>query len=697
ARGHDWNEWTLSDDNKPTMDEAGKLTRTCKVADCDGEDECELPTLMSEDYSKSKDNATCEEAGTATYTYNKDGVSVSFTAETPATGHTERVIAGKATTCYDDGLTDGKECSICRKVLEEQKVIVTTGHKFDDNYTPVLDEEHKTVSQRCGVCNTTVVYAYDNMVNATDATAINSAISLSDGVNYVSQKASAATRPPYLKYTFETEGTYTIYWLNLSNKSFALRPATIMASSNTAVINTSGAIATPSTMPEGFIFEGYATSDFQYYVTDENGNQVSKTAHKGDYVTLAKNNFKSLTGAYANNVSLVNIIPVKLTLTVNAGEGIAFRNYTNSDSMEYFLIGIDKEPTISEEYCKVAEGEFAIKNSELEFTAVTEEGTYTFTAPVGEFELYVNDTLYAEGSKTRFGYVDFSYRYFTVNLQVGDVVTVKQVAGRASENVITIYDGEEQEPAESEYKALQLGEQTITLSVTNIAVGKYEVEEEQFYSFTSAEGGYFNISVAEGVTVNAVIRADKTHYSTIFGAPRTSGVFYVAAGETVIIAFTGNGLLEFDVNIVSCEKPITYLEANETLENVTFYSFETVIELTVGESVAEGTYQLTFEFISNNLRKGVYVYFSVNEEIVVDDRFDSNAITNKYINPDLEEGAHNTVGDGISKVDIREDEETYYAENFVRTVTVKAGDVIYLATSALTAGNISVTLTPVAE
>lgn len=682
ATGHDWNEWTLSEDNKPTADEAGKLTRTCKNAGCTADEsdkEYELPALMSEYYSLTNNTAVCEDDGTATYTYDKDGVTFSFTAATPAPGHSKTIIAGKAATCYEDGLTDGEVCSICRTESKKQTVIPTNGHKFDSTYAPVLDETNKTVSQRCGSCNTTVVYNYDNAVLNADGAQAAKASLLSAGINYVTQ----STASPWLGYTFTEAGTYTIYWVSLNNSTFKFNSATLSTTSN-YFINASGTVQ-PGKLPEGFALEGYCTSSYTYYITDENGdcilkedgNKATATADPGEYIKLEKNNLISM--------SLANFIPLKFTLTVTANQTLKFKDVTTSTD-GCFLIGIDKQPAVSEEYCKVSEGEFAIKNNELEFTAAAEEGTYTFTAPVGEFELYVNGALHSDGSKTRFGYINFSYRYLTLNLQAGDVVKVKKVSGRAYENIITIYDGEVTEPDAPEYNSLHIGTQTITLTDTNTAVGKYELDEEKFYSFTPAEGGYFNISVAEDVTVNAVIRADKTHYSTIFQAPKTSGVFYVAAGETVIIAFTGNGAQEFNVNVASCEKPIIYLNPNEKLENVAFDNFETIVELTVGDSVAEGEYLLTFEVPANYLRS--YIYISVNEAIAVEDIFDSNAVINKYINPDVANGANNTVGPNTGATK---------DGDFVRTVTLKKGDTIYLATSALTAGNVSITLTPVAE
>ncbi|MDE7452968.1 MAG: hypothetical protein K2N22_00995 [Clostridia bacterium] len=771
---HAWGNWTVS--TQPTDEATGKATRTCSgEGTCDAkaaDKEYTLPALTSTDYTKGEDSATCAAAGTVTYTYNKNDVNVSFDVATAKKAHTEEVVKGKAATCSEDGLTDGKKCTVCgettveqtkidahhteitltqkypnctedgltegkkctvcgeitvaqvtvealghvestlpavaatchedgltagkkcavcQEVLEAQTEVKTTGHELS-TATPTVNETAKTVAQRCTACNKAVVYEYDNAVLNASGSNVNSPSALSAGVNYVSQ----STANPYLSYTFEEAGTYTIYWVSLNNSTFMLNPATFGAPS-AGFIKTDKNL-TKANITDAFVsIEGYLTNTLQYYVGDE-----YVTAKAGDYVILTKDNFKSLA-----SISLANFVPEKLTVTVAADTTLKFRNVTASTG-GCFLVSIDKEdvnkkPAIVAELCTIGEGNITLKDSEIEFEPVTEQGTYTFTAENGKFELYVNDNLHSDGTKSNFGYVGFTDRYLTVDLQEGDVVKVVKVAGKASENTFTIHSGEVEEPAAPEYNTLEVGDNNITLSTTNVATGKYEDGTEQFFAFTAAESGYYAISVGEGVKVSVVMKADKTHYTVLFDVAnmnKRSGVFHAVAGEAVVIAFTGNDTEGFTVNIASCEEPVTYLNVNEKLENIAFASFETIVKLTVGDSVAEGEYQLSFKASNSILRS--YIYFSVNEQIVVDDPYDSNGV-GAYINTNLSTGGNNTVGGGtrskgVDKADYTDEEYAAYVQylDYTRTVTLKAGDVIYLATSALTAGYVDIILTPVA-
>ena len=83
--------------------------------------------------------ATCTEAGLT------DGKKCTVCGETtvaqetiPAKGHTEETVAGKNKTCTENGLTDGKKCTVCGETLVAQEEIPAEGHK-DGNKDFVCD------------------------------------------------------------------------------------------------------------------------------------------------------------------------------------------------------------------------------------------------------------------------------------------------------------------------------------------------------------------------------------------------------------------------------------------------------------------------------------------------------------------------------------------------------------------------------
>lgn len=101
----------------------------------------------------SRIDATCTTEGKISYIC--DVCEVARKEEIlPALVHTVVKDAGVTATCTKDGLTEGSHCSVCNKVLTEQKKVPATGHKFSSwkttSQATVFSPEQQ--SRSCSVC-----------------------------------------------------------------------------------------------------------------------------------------------------------------------------------------------------------------------------------------------------------------------------------------------------------------------------------------------------------------------------------------------------------------------------------------------------------------------------------------------------------------------------------------------------------------
>ena len=102
---------------------------------------------------------TCTENGIITYIANfKNNAFKSQTKIVDgkkATGHKVVVDQAKEATCTEDGLTEGKHCSVCKEVIKKQEVIPATGHKVvvDQAKEATCAENGLTEGSHCSVCN----------------------------------------------------------------------------------------------------------------------------------------------------------------------------------------------------------------------------------------------------------------------------------------------------------------------------------------------------------------------------------------------------------------------------------------------------------------------------------------------------------------------------------------------------------------
>ena len=99
--------------------------------------------------------ATCTEMGlTEGKKCSVCGEILEEQAEVSALGHTEEIIPAVAATCTTTGLTEGKTCSVCGEILEEQAEVSALAHTEEviPAVAPTCIEMGLTEGKKCSVC-----------------------------------------------------------------------------------------------------------------------------------------------------------------------------------------------------------------------------------------------------------------------------------------------------------------------------------------------------------------------------------------------------------------------------------------------------------------------------------------------------------------------------------------------------------------
>lgn len=151
ALGHNWSEGVI--EKKATCTEKGMQIVTCLR--CGKEKEEEIPAVGHAVVRDEEIPATCETDGKTEGNHcSVCGKILTEQKIIPATGHKEVKDTAVAATCEKDGLTEGSHCSVCNKVLTEQQKVPATGHKFSSwkttSQATVFSPEQQ--SRSCSVC-----------------------------------------------------------------------------------------------------------------------------------------------------------------------------------------------------------------------------------------------------------------------------------------------------------------------------------------------------------------------------------------------------------------------------------------------------------------------------------------------------------------------------------------------------------------
>ena len=150
AIGHLYGEWVVV--KEATETEKGTKEKTCEV--CKDKQTEEIPVLVHTHNFKEKVVApTCTEKGYTEYTCECGETKKEN--EVAALGHKEEIVAGKEATCTEDGLTEGKKCSVCNEVLVEQTTISSKGHSYGDWVVvkEATETDKGSKEKTCSVCN----------------------------------------------------------------------------------------------------------------------------------------------------------------------------------------------------------------------------------------------------------------------------------------------------------------------------------------------------------------------------------------------------------------------------------------------------------------------------------------------------------------------------------------------------------------
>ena len=116
----------------PTCLEGGFTTYTC--SGCNKTYTGDVTGALGHKENAVVTSPDCLSGGYTTFTCTVCGATRTGD-ETEALGHKEEAVAGKAATCLEAGLTDGKKCSVCNVTLEEQTEIPAPGHDYENVVT----------------------------------------------------------------------------------------------------------------------------------------------------------------------------------------------------------------------------------------------------------------------------------------------------------------------------------------------------------------------------------------------------------------------------------------------------------------------------------------------------------------------------------------------------------------------------------
>ena len=268
---------------EPSCTEAGYYYSVVKCNNCGEELSREMVTIPVLPHTPGA-AATCTEAQNCT---------VCNTELNAALGHTEALVAGKAPTCTETGLTDGKQCSVCGVTLLAQDEIPANGHSYSVVYQWSEDNSTCTSSEICavdpshvGATETVTVSKVVLNVTASNVTytyfageqtkSVDGSVELINNIATINAPAIAGrvASHDYVKFSFHDAAatyTFTIYYSEVDVWDG---------------VSVSEDLAGSGTAEDPYLIQSAA--DLAYIAKVVNALEVKTAAFSGNYIVMTK-------------------------------------------------------------------------------------------------------------------------------------------------------------------------------------------------------------------------------------------------------------------------------------------------------------------------------------------------------------------------------------------------------------------------
>lgn len=655
---HLWTEWEVTEENLPTLTEEGKATRICENDGCDAEiseKEYVLPALTSDDYTVTDDTATVENAGTGTYTYNKEGVKVSFTAETPAVDSIEFTVT---VTGAGEGVTVklGKYTA----TTDEQGVASVKAEK--QGYDVII--EHDGYSFTAGtvtVANCEVEVALPEFKQGNTSDRINSSGTITGAGIYtttISSKSDDEIADKYAiaerYFSLENTGGVKAYTVKILSANTTISPDEAGYSLITGVGESYYIVLEEgeSTLFNIASNDEDVTADYSYKVVFEIIESEAPEAGVYDRPIRLENGVESsvaVTGATDKVYFRLDFETFGKYATVSFGDGVTVYSLGLSKNGEgaemssgenitvgehnpaylyavstgasitlkatpYYVEGMKEKPfdiTLGEENSP----EFDIKNGVYEQwykLEVDEDGTYIVKPDASHASLEIYNDVNSEAVSTASEGSSISVR-----LTAGTPVYIRAKSGLSETYNFTVTEFSDADKGTSKDEPLEL-----TVS------GDYTVYNTHYYKFTPDDNCKVVISYNNGVASYTdklifYVFADESYdFSKLIansGASSNKVELFALAGETYYLQTSGGedakqSTFNFAMTALKAHDHVITISGADDCSGITVKVTDGTEEIASGTTDSDGSVTLNFvpdsyKIVLENLPDG-YGYFA---------------------------------------------------------------------------------------